>query len=387
MVREERNETGFEAKGVDEPLPNAATVTRGFATGRAVVIGVANYTNVCPPLPEAVLNDARDVAATLTSNAYCGYEPQNVHLLLDGDATLARIRTALASVAETSGPDDTVVIFFSGHGARLGDPADPASALLPVEFDGQTPETTGLSEMEFSSALRRISTQRLLVLIDACHSGGAGSFKGRREEVSPAFGYSEKSLGRLAQGTGRVLIASSRASEESIVFSNARNSVFTTHLLDALRGRARTSGDGVIRIFEIFNHVAEKVKRAVPGRQHPIFKASGVEDNFPVALDRGGAKSDAPAAVSRAVAGTEVWSQLEDIMPDLYPSGPMDQEIWARAGGDPSRLRLNQTGRAAWFAALRTLRLGGGGAGIRRERLIETALEDYPHHPDLAALL
>ncbi|MDE0458758.1 MAG: caspase family protein [Chromatiales bacterium] len=385
MAHEERNETGFEAKGMDELLSNATTVTGSFATGHAVVIGVANYRNVCPLLPEAVLNDARDVAAVLTSSACCGYEPHNVHLLLDGDATLARIRTALASVAETSGPDDTVVIFFSGHGALLGDPVDPESALLPVEFDGRTTETTSLSETEFSSALRRISAQRLLVLIDACHSGGAGSFKNRRQEASPTFGYSEKSLGRLAQGTGRVLIASSRASEASIVFPNARNSVFTTHLLDALRGRARTSGDGAIRVFEIFNHVSQMVKREVPGCQHPIFKASDLEDNFPVALDRGGAKSDAPAEASTAV--PEAWSQLRDIMPELYPAGPMDQEFWVRAGGDPSRIRLNETGRAAWFAALRVLRLGGGGAGIGRKSLIETALEDYPHHPELAALL
>ena len=225
MVREERNETGFEAKGVNELLPNAATVTGSFATGHAVVIGVGNYRNVCPPLPEAVLNDARDVAAVLTSSAHCGYEPHNVHLLLDGDATLARIRTALASVAETGGPDDTVFIFFSGHGALIGDPADPESALLPVEWNGRTPETTSLSETEFSSVLRRISAQRLLVLIDACHSGGAGSFKGMGPGESPALGYNEKSLGRLAQGTGRVLIASSRASESSWVLPNARNSV------------------------------------------------------------------------------------------------------------------------------------------------------------------
>ena len=370
---------------MDESLPDPIKMTGEFATGYAVVIGVANYRNVRPPLPEAVLNDARDVAAVLTSNAYCGYESRDVHLLLDSDATLARIRTALDSVAKTSGPDDTVVIFFSGHGALIGDPADPESALLPIEWNGRTPETTSLSETEFSSVLRRISAQRLLVLIDACHSGGAGSFKGMGPGESPALGYNEKSLGRLAQGTGRVLIASSRASESSWVLPNARNSVFTSHLLDALRGRTRTSGDGVIRVFEIFNHVAEMVRRAVPGCQHPIFKASDLEDNFPVTLDRGGVKSDASAAVSRAA--PEVWSQLGEIMPDLYPAGPMDQEVWARAGGAPSRLRLNETGRAAWFAALRTLRLGGGGAGIRRERLIKTALEDYPHHAELAVLL
>ena len=64
----------------------------------------------------------------------------------------------------------------------------------------------------------------------------------------------------------------------------------------------------------------------------------------------------------------------------------MDQEIWARAGGDPSRLDLNGTGRAVWFRAMRSLRLGGGGAGIRRESLIAAALDDYPHHPVLTAL-
>ena len=370
---------------MDEAVPDPTKVAGEFATGHAVVIGIANYRNVCP-LPQAVLNDAQDVAAVLTSNTYCGYEPHNVHLLLDDDATLARIRAALDSVAVASDSNDTVVIFFSGHGALLGDPADPESALLPVECDGRTPDTTSLSETEFSSVLRRITAQRLLVLLDACHSGGAGSFKGRGAAgESPALGYSEKSLGRLAQGTGRVLIASSRANETSLVFPNARNSVFTSQLLDALRGRTRTSRDGVIRVFEIFNHVAEGVKRAVPGHQHPVFKASDLEDNFPVALDRGGVKSDAPAAVSSAV--PEVWSRLEKIMPELYPAGPMDQEIWVRAGGDPSRLRLNETGRASWFGALRTLRQGGGGAEIRKESLIETALEDYPHYPELAALL
>ena len=82
----------------------------------------------------------------------------------------------------------------------------------------------------------------------------------------------------------------------------------------------------------------------------------------------------------------EVWEQLENLMPDLYPLGPMDQEVWARAGGDPSRLHWNDIGRVVWFKALRMLRRGGGGIGIRWESLIRAALEDYPHHPALTAL-
>ena len=374
----------LETDGVDDFLRKAAKATRGLATGHAVVIGVANYRNAAP-LPDAVLNDARDVAATLKSKAYCGYDDRNVHLLLDGDATLDRIRAVLAFVAQTSGPDDTVVIFFSGHGALLGDPTDPVSALLPVECDGRKLDTTSLSEAEFSSVLQQFAVQRLLVVIDACHSAGAGSFKGSQAGHLAALGYNEKSLARLAQGTGRVLIASSRADEQSWVLPNARNSVFTSHLLDALHGRARTTGDGLIRVFEIFNHVAQLVKRDVPGRQHPVFRASELEDNFPVVLDRGGVKSAPPPPA--LAAAPDVWQQLGNIIPDLYPAGPTDQEVWARAGGDPSRLHINDTGRVAWVRALRMLRHGGGGSGIRRETLIRTALEDYPHHPTLFALL
>ena len=371
-------------KNVEQGLPDSTTKTRTFANGHAVIIGIANYLSVSP-LPETVLNDARDVASVLTSDAYCGYNLRNVCLLLDGNATLARIQEALSFVAKSSGPDDTVVIFFSGHGALLGDSDDPFSAILPVDCDGRTLDSSSLSETEFSAALRQISARRLLVLIDACHSGGAGSFKVEGSPKLQMLRFSEKSLDRLAQGTGRVLMASSRASETSLVLQGARNSVFTGHLLEILRGRGRTSGDGVIRVFDIFNHVAERVQRTVPGRQHPIFKANDLEDNFPVVLDRGGMKSDIPSNPSESF--PDIWERLENIMPELYPMGPTDQEIWARAGGDLSRLRLSGTGRANWFAALRTLRQGGGGSGIREEHLVEAALDDYPHHPELTVLL
>jgi hypothetical protein len=237
-------------------------------------------------------------------------------------------------------------------------------------------------EAEFSSALARIKAQRLVVFIDACHSGATGSFKAIDD--IPNLGFSEKSLDRLAQGTGRVLIASSRASETSLVLAGASNSLFTEHLVDALRGGARTQGDGLIRVFEVFNHVAEKVRGAAPGCQHPIFKASDLEDNFPIALDRGGAKGIIPTPGVNNSA--KVWRQLEEIFADLYPAGPPDQDIWARAGGDLSRLRLNGTGRANWFAALRTMQQGGGGLGISQGTLIRAALEDFPHHQELTRL-
>jgi metacaspase-1 len=351
-----------------------------FAQAHAVVVAVANYTDV-NPLPEAVLNDAHDVAAVLSAANYCGYDPKQITTLLDDEATLGTIRQALTDLASASRPDDTAFIFFSGHGARLNEEGTETSVLLPVDCRYDDLPGTTLSEAEFSRSLSAIPAKRLVVVLDACHSGGAGSLK-QTSSANLEQGLDEKALQRLAQGTGRVIIASSRATETSLVMKGARNSVFTERLLEALRGEARTHGDGLIRVFEVFNYVSEKVRGAVPGRQHPIFKASDPEENFPLALDRGGAK-----AVGKVAPGASTpWRQLEEIMADLYPAGPLDQEIWARAGGDVSRLSLSGTGRAIWFAALRTLRQGGGGQNISKDSLLLTALEDFPHHPELQAL-
>ena len=349
-----------------------------FSGGHALVIAVADYAQV-NPLPPSVINDAQDIVATLTSAAHCVYAPQNVKLLLDNQATLEAIRQELEALAVRTQPSDTVLIFFSGHGTRLG---GDESALVPFDCEtGRIAQTT-LSEQEFSAALARIKAERLVVLIDACHAGAAASFKG--DSAALDLGFNEKSLSQLAQGTGRVMIASSRASEYSHVLGGARNSLFTEHLLGALRGGACTHGDGLVRVFEVFNHVSERVRQAMPGRQHPIFKASDLEDNFPVAFELGGVKRlDATPA---AVDGGKVWRQLEEILSDLYPAGPQDQELWLRAGGDVSRLRLGATGRASWFAALRTLRQGGGGAGISQSSLIDTTLQDFPHHQELTTL-
>jgi hypothetical protein len=348
-----------------------------FSGGHALVIAVANYAQV-NPLPPSVLNDAQDIVATLTSAAHCGYAAQNVKLLLDTQATLDAILQELDALAARAQPRDTVLIFFSGHGARVGD----ESALVPVDCDIQRVAQTTLSEQELSAALARIKAERLVVLIDACHAGAAVSFKSAGAALD--LGFNEKSLSQLAQGVGRVMVASSRASEYSHVLGGARNSLFTEHLLGALRGAACTHDDGLIRVFEVFNYVSERVRQAMPDRQHPVFKASDLEDNFPVALELGGMKR--LDATSTAAEGSKVWRQLEDILSALYPAGPQDQELWLRAGGDISRLRLGGTGRASWFAALRTLRQGGGGAGINQNSLIDTALQDFPHHQELTNL-
>ena len=70
----------------------------------ALVIGIANYHHV-NRLPPTVLQDARDVHDLLVDPQHCGYPPGNVQLLLDGAATQAAMRQALADLAERFGAE------------------------------------------------------------------------------------------------------------------------------------------------------------------------------------------------------------------------------------------------------------------------------------------
>lgn len=357
----------------------------------ALIIGVAEYRHA-RPLPATILNDANEIVATLASPHYCGYAPGNIITLLDEQATRSAVLQALSDLAARTAPGDTACVYFSGHGAISKGASD--SALLTVDSDPLRLDMTSISAAEFSDALRAIQATRLLVFLDACHSGGAGTPKGTQLEDEDEFeyGYVEKSIESLAVGAGRVLIASSRANERSYIMPGERNSAFTKPLLEGLRGAADSSGDGFIKVFDLFEYLSESVPRATGDIQHPVFKGLDMEKNFPIALSRGGEKSIGSAARTwssvprKTAASSDPWAALETALVELYPMGPQHKEIWSRAGGDLSRLEMVATGRASWHAAIKSLKQGGGGVNISFESLLDEALEDFSANPALIAI-
>lgn len=359
----------------------------GYPQGHALLIGVANYQKVSS-LPAAILNDVNDVAATLSSPKYCAYAPANVVTLLDADATRAAVLQGLDELAARSGPDDTACVFFSGHGGIVGSPGNEDSVLATVDTDLADIEHTSISSDELAAALAQIKAKRLLVFIDACHAGGAAISKsltdGKGHELKS--GYTQNTFSKLAIGSGRALMASCRVDEVSYALPHARNSVFTTALLAGLRGAADKDASGFIKVFDLFNYISEEVPRLIPDDQHPVFKADNLEGNFAVALSQGGKKSPHSLENTPSAQKEDPWSVLEKVLVELYPFGPRDQEVWSRAGGDLSRLQLHPTGQAAWHAALRTLKQGGGGKSINFGSLLGTAKEDFSNHPQLATL-
>lgn len=191
-----------------------------FNHGFALLIGVAKYASPhIPPLPETVLNDARDLAALLQRPERAGYKPKNVRVLLDEQATREGILEGLRWLAKRAGEHDTAVVFFSGHGGRVEEGPQRGSYLLPFDTDPTNPQASALSSEQFTAALNAIRTQKLLVLIDACHSGGSADPKSAFDQDGAALkrGVTAEMYDALKRGSGRIVLASSRPEEFSYV--------------------------------------------------------------------------------------------------------------------------------------------------------------------------
>lgn len=248
-----------------------------------LVIGIANYENA-RPLPIAVLNDVHDIYTVLTSSEYCAYIPENVELLLDNMASKQGIIQGLIKLAKRSNQDSTIFIYISSHGERIENGPYAGEYLLPVDanpINEQLLAETAISSSDFTNALNAIQASKVIVIFDCCHSGGIGQIKGISEIKN---GLSNQYYEALKAGRGRVIIASSRDTEYSHILPHTHNSLFTTHFLAGLQGKAH-SDDGLIRIFNLFEYLQPLVVRDVHD-QHPIFKSS-LEENFPIGLYMG----------------------------------------------------------------------------------------------------
>lgn len=359
-------------------------MSKTFQSGRALVIGIGEYDSLGALGSEPVY-DADELAKLLGSAKHCGYPPENVQVLRNADASRTAIVDGLKKLATDARAGDTVVVYFSGHGAQRLSGPDVGTYLCPPEFDSSRPRETGIEAEELSELLKQIPAERLLVLVDACHSGAAARVKGPAEDITK-WAFVGPKLEALAQGKGRVIISASAAHENSHILGIHRNSLFTHFLLKGLQGDVDDRSDGLIRVLDLFHYLAEQVP-AVRSAQNPVL-TTHTQDNFPVALRKGGRlKSEEGAATVAPTVSSASLRELEDLLVALYPQGPLDREIWSRAGGDVANLRVGSTGRAAWHTALRLLAQGGGGANISMHSLLTEASIEFGANPDLKRFL
>jgi uncharacterized caspase-like protein len=234
-------------------------------------IGINNYQHLTPLLRAST--DASDIRAALAETSPF---PLAAALLQDRQATRKSIRQRLTRLARLAGPEDTVIIFFSGHGMRVQVGPNVESYLCPVEADLDRLAETCLSSQDLTEALRAIAAARIVVFLDACHAGGIGEPKHPGTRVRA--GLAEGAYDQIANGRGRIIIASCRPEEVSWELPRMRNGLFTSYLVDGLRGGA-SDADGTVWTSRLFSYVYRQVSQH--HRQHPFQKS--MSEDFMIA--------------------------------------------------------------------------------------------------------
>ncbi len=259
-----------------------------LAEAHALIFGVSRYRHI-KGLPAGTRNGAEQLAAALSDPHLGGYDDEQVRLLVDHQVTRQRVLETLGELQACTGPESTVFLYFAGHGGQL---ADGSACLLTVDADNADSDTlarTSVSGAQLADALTAIPAGRMLVIFDCCHAGGLGAVD---TPLGVTGGLPETYCQDLVAGRGRVVLASARSDERSWLPDSNSLSVFTQHLLAALRGAAGGS-EGWLRAWDLFEYIQPRVTGDRPD-QHPVFKAE-LEENFPIALCLGG-QGGAPAA-------------------------------------------------------------------------------------------
>ncbi len=296
-------------------LSSVAWAGLAHAETHALIMTIGAYQGAIPPLKGVQYDaqSAREIAERM------GVKDQNMRFYKDGELTLEGMRKAFAELEERVAPGDQVFIYYSGHGTRqkVRDPEERCAEAL-VTADGQ-----GFVDAEMEVDLRRLSekAQKIVALLDACHSGGVTT-RGvgpKSSLFAPKFvarsgsDACEKPVNVLTRsirlrsespGSGAnnyVYIAAARDNEVSLDMPS-RGGVATQAWRECMTSAVDTDGSGGLSAEEIRACAQQKINTMLSGVQGFAPHNVTITGNQNSVLTFAQRSSPAPAAIQQAPA-------------------------------------------------------------------------------------
>ncbi len=225
-----------------------------------VAVGISQYHHA--PLKYAH-RDATEIASVFAAHARELFQSPVIQECLDQAATRDQIIGGLEWLREQMTPEDVGIFFYSGHGLQNergdfflcpsnGDPEDVAGTCISSEVLKEYCETT---------------RGRLLLMIDACHSGGIDL----RGAPLAAMDNLARDLSRKEYSV--ILMASSTGKEVSWEDDRWQAGAFAKAVAEGLLGKANAVGpfaDDVISTIELDFYVYNRVLQLTERQQTPV---------------------------------------------------------------------------------------------------------------------
>lgn len=233
--------------------PSAGRSKNDLSTSISVMsIGIADYMNF--PDLKSPPADAQRVASAYREVG--GVATQAAPLLTDrgpqqSPITSSIFRQRVTEFLRSRQANETVVLFFAGHGALV----DDEFYLVTSDFQLDDPRHTGIILDELRKWLIDCPAKTKIIMLDCCHSG--------------AFGQTSlsKVAGSFRSVPGCVAITASSGEQASL--EDDASGVFTRWLVRGLRGECNKNADDWIDVLELFEFVSKRTRDSTEMQQTP----------------------------------------------------------------------------------------------------------------------
>ena len=240
-----------------EPLTDSELEQTTQSKRWGLLIGIEDYEDPLVTDLRYSIDDVRKIAEVLQDTERGAFQ----HLkILTSDApeeqnrpTRINIMAALNNWLSGAKPEDTVLFFFSGHGAT--DDRN-RNYLIPVDAKINLLEDSAIPMRRVNEVLddrKRIAAEKVIVILDSCHSGSKVGQKALTVEgkiLDPLFTNAE----------GRITFASCDRDESSYENEKLGHGVFSYYMAEGLEGSGDRDSDGYIDADELFTYVLTNVQ-------------------------------------------------------------------------------------------------------------------------------
>lgn len=245
----------------------------------ALVIGIDDYSPGSPggaPKLSYATRDAQTLAQLLVQAR--GFGPGGVTLLENAtrDLVIDALHALRARVAE----EDSVIVFFAGHGT-VGAADDGRLHYYLLGADGQLADLvrTALMDDRLEELIGQLPVRQVVVILDAGSAGGGTGATRARGLTNPSATPPPAPRPLIGAGAGRVVMSASPPDQPAFE-DPQRGGLFTSFLVEGLRGAADLDGDGAVTVLELYQWVAPRV-RDYARQQHQLEQAPALDVRGP----------------------------------------------------------------------------------------------------------
>ena len=258
-------EAGRDKGGLVRFAPAGVTRTATAARRFGLFIGVRDFgRSGFPPLRFAD-KDARDFAAAVESLDHTEL------LTTPAQTTRSAILDALRRLARRAHrPNDTVLVYVSGHGALARLPGRPLRRyIVTSDARKQRLAETALPVAKLLRVLSTLRARRKALVFAFCHSG-AGKSVMTDELASALWGlkgpFVPPPLEDVSEGTA--VLSASAFGETAREDDRLQGDVYTHFLIEGIR-QGDLDGDGAVTLTEAHDYARTRTYAATGGAQRP----------------------------------------------------------------------------------------------------------------------